>query len=265
MSDHPIDPDVLISLATAALTRAEADAAAPDTKLIFRSEWRPTPRTRNSTSHPPVAPGAARSFSWASFFKDQLSHLQQVQPLPSPGLPTKLTFPSASGSASTSAPRPRLPAVSAPELPLRPGRMLTPPPGLEENAVAKLLERNKDVFNEALNHPFPRALGEGTASLDGFRYYMIQDKLYLETCARLKMKAVAAAPNFKDVEAFDSRHKASLEYVKKLKETCVTMLGIPEDIMESTPRSVQLDTTEHFYKNTLRDEDALLAFVLICF
>ena len=50
-----------------------------------------------------------------------------------------------------------------------------PPPQLQlqEDAVAELLKKNEDVFDEVINHPFPRALGKGTASLDGFRYYMI--------------------------------------------------------------------------------------------
>ena len=32
---------------------------------------------------------------------------------------------------------------------------------------------NDDVFDRLINHPFPQALGDGSASLDGFRYYMI--------------------------------------------------------------------------------------------
>ncbi|KAJ7774005.1 hypothetical protein B0H16DRAFT_1450820 [Mycena metata] len=73
------------------------------------------------------------------------------------------------------------------------------------------------------------------------------------------MTAVPAAPNFEDVEAFDLRHRSSLEYIKKLQETCVTTLGIPESIIKATRRSGQLDITEHFYKNTLQRDNALLA------
>ncbi|KAF8130063.1 hypothetical protein K438DRAFT_1788813 [Mycena galopus ATCC 62051] len=185
MSDHPIDPrEVLISLTTAALTAAEADAAAcaqslrPDAGLIFRPEWRPTPRARSSTSQP-----LGRI--------DRPGHpLSEIKGLV-PGF-SKINFSS------------------------HPGRM-------QNDAVAELV-KNQDVFDEVLNHPFPQALRKGIASLGGFRYYMIQDKLYLETCARLKMNAVAASPTFADVETFEFRHKSSLEYVTKLKETCSSML-----------------------------------------
>ena len=90
--------------------------------------------------------------------------------------------------------------------------------------------------------------------------------MYLETCARIKMTAVAASPNFKDIETFEYRHKSSLESVKKLKEVCVNMLGLSESIIENTPRSVELDASENFYKGslTLRHEDATLGSVRIC-
>ena len=81
------------------------------------------------------------------------------------------------------------------------------------------------------------------------------------------MKAVAESPNFKDVEMFGVRHKSSIEYINELKEICVTMLGIPESTIETTPRSIELDRSENFYKDylALRREDALLGFVSIAF
>ncbi|KAJ7796428.1 hypothetical protein B0H14DRAFT_3158061 [Mycena olivaceomarginata] len=239
MSDHPIDPrDVLISLVTAALTAAEADAAAPDTGLIFRPEWRPEPRTRGSMSQPSGTPG-----------------LQQDQPLLSPDPLAQRTPAPEYAPPPVSVSVPPLPATSTPASP--------PQPQLQEDAVAELLKKNQDVFDKVINHPFPRAFGDGTASLDGFRYYMIQDKMYLETCARLKMMAVAASPEYEALEIFSVRHKSSLEYVEKLKEICITMLGIPESTINATPRSVELDASECFYMACLRKEDALLGYYVV--
>ncbi|KAF8145103.1 hypothetical protein K438DRAFT_1992151 [Mycena galopus ATCC 62051] len=271
MSNYPIDPrDILISLVAAALTAAEADAAASDAGLKFRPEWRPTPRTRSSMILPEDTAGVVdQSSFWSSFPRNHLyrsgRQLQQDQPLLPPSPPAKPTPPSASAAPPpyTSVPPP--PAASVSTLPLPPGPLPPPQPQPQEEAVAELLKRNQDVFDEVINHPFPQALGKGTASLDGFRYYMIQDMFYLETCARLKMNAVASSPNFADIETFEFRHKSSIEYVKKLKEICITMLGIPESTIKTTPRSVQLDTSERFYKDCLRNEDALLAFVCIFF
>ena len=46
------------------------------------------------------------------------------------------------------------------------------------DAVAILRNRNQDVYDQILNHPFPKALGNGTASLDGFRYFMVVGHLF---------------------------------------------------------------------------------------
>ena len=39
--------------------------------------------------------------------------------------------------------------------------------------VDRLLQNNKDVYDKLIDHPFPKSLGDGSASLDGFRYYLI--------------------------------------------------------------------------------------------
>ncbi|KAF8133163.1 hypothetical protein K438DRAFT_1998216 [Mycena galopus ATCC 62051] len=162
MSDHPIDPrDVLISLATAALTAAEADAGAPGAELVFRPEWRPTPRARSSTCRPQGIPAANQSSSWLSFTRNELSRygqLQEDQPLVAPDAHAKRTLPSpyASPPVSTSVP--------------------PPPPALSKDAVAELLKKNQDVFNEVINHPFPQALDKGLQSPTPFQ--IIPDGTY---------------------------------------------------------------------------------------
>jgi len=79
------------------------------------------------------------------------------------------------------------------------------------------------------------------------------------------MKAVSEAPDFNEVKTFGARHKSSIEYAQKLEETCITMLGIPESTIKATPRSVELERSENFYKDylSLRREDALLGSVSI--
>ena len=162
--------------------------ARPNSGLIFRPEWRPELRTRSSASGPQGTSGYAlfnslrylfalrrftranQSSSWLSRIKNELSRagllLQQDQPPLLPGPPPKPAPP----SPSTSGPPPR--AASEPASPL-PRRLAPPTSQLQEDAVEELLKKNKDVFDEVINHPFPQALGKGTASLDGFRYYMI--------------------------------------------------------------------------------------------
>ncbi|KAJ7213938.1 hypothetical protein GGX14DRAFT_444650, partial [Mycena pura] len=249
--------DDLISIVAAALTATDADARdRPDAGLIFRPEWRPTPRTRSSPSQLQGTPAANQSWSLLGLIRQWSQgstgpQPQQDQPVLPPGPPRERT------PQSASAPPPRSTSEYL-RLDLNFKRM---PSQYYSSGTRMRLTKLENIYR------FPRALGDGTASLDGFRYYMIQDKLYLETCARLKMIAVAASPDVEDVKTFGSRHKSSLEYIQKLQDICVTMLGIPVSTITSTQPSVQLDTSERFYKETLRlaNDDVLLAFVLIRF
>ncbi|KAJ7744664.1 hypothetical protein B0H16DRAFT_1559768 [Mycena metata] len=141
------------------------------------------------------------------------------------------------------------------------GHTLPPQPQIQEGAVAELLEKNQDVFDKVLNHPFPQAFGKGSASLDGFRHYMIQDWLYLKTCTQLKFLALGTVTYGEEVEGFDVRYK--VEYSNKLAEICGTMLGITKSTMEATMPSTELDTTEKFYRKALQSDKAWLGYYVV--
>ncbi|KAF8201902.1 hypothetical protein K438DRAFT_1758169 [Mycena galopus ATCC 62051] len=223
MSAYPMDPrDVLISLVTAALTAAEADAAecaqfpitSQDAHVHLLDRMLDLYFALSGIPHPEL-----KVLSWTSVLINQLS----PPPLLSASPP----------SASTSVPSPPVATASMPASLLSPGH---------EDAVTELLKKNQDVFDKVINHPFPRALGKGTASL--------------------------GLPILHDyIETFEFHHKSSIEYVKKLKEICITMLGIPEstvNTLNTPPRSAELDAREHFYKVALGNEEkALLGYYVV--
>ncbi|KAJ7744662.1 hypothetical protein B0H16DRAFT_1559759 [Mycena metata] len=218
--------DEPISIAAAALAEAEADAAAPNSKLVFDPECR-----------------LGRVRSWASIARNQ-PPLQHNQPLPTPSA-------YAPESPSSTATMPTSPSS---------GHTLPPQPQIQ-GAVAELLEKNQDVFDRVLNHPFPQAFGKGSASLDGFRHYMIANWLYLKTCTQLKFLALGTAAYGEEVEGFDVRYK--VEYSNKLAEICGTMLGITKSAMEATMPSTELDTTEQFYRKALQSDKAWLGYYVV--
>ena len=43
----------------------------------------------------------------------------------------------------------------------------------------KLLEAAKDIWAEYNTHPFVKGIGDGSLDKEKFKYYMIQDYLYL--------------------------------------------------------------------------------------
>lgn len=246
MDDLEEIEEVLVSLVSAALTAAKADAARTG-EFTWDPAWEPTPRTRKTTR-------PRQSSSWLREFI--LSRL-----------PADLSEPLRSQQAPPAPPPSGAPPASAPPPSHSRGAAFPAPPSVQaepqENLVDKLVEENRDAYTELINHTFPRALGDGSAPLDGFRYYMIQDTLYLEICARLKMSAVARAPTFEDIKNFIPRHQSSLEYVRKSKETLVTKLGVPEKIIDSTKPSKELEASEEFYVTYLQKDDPYFAYYII--
>ncbi|KAJ7842386.1 hypothetical protein B0H14DRAFT_2586401 [Mycena olivaceomarginata] len=255
MSTHSLDREEIVSLASAALTEAVADAAAPDSGLIFRDEWSPETRTRGGSAPRGNQP------SWAELATTPRPPGSQI-----PGYEPTQRFPG-SQHAGREAPglhaQPTPPSTFAP----RPASTSGLPPELEDLAgpAAELVARNQDLFDAVINHPFPRAFGTGTASLDGFRYYMVQDMLYLPTCTRIKLTAAGSLkdPDWDKVVAFGDRHNSSLRSVEKTKEICLNLLGIPETVIGTTARSAQLKEIDEFYTTTVQDKDANLAYFVV--
>lgn len=246
MDDLEEIEEVLVSLVSAALTAAKADAAKTG-ELTWDPGWEPTPRTRKTT-RPRQSSSWLREFILSRLPADLSEPLrpQQAQPAPPPSEAPPASAPPPSHSRGAAFPAP--PSVQAEP---------------QENVVDKLVEENRDVYTELIDHTFPQALGNGSAPLDGFRYYMIQDTLYLEICARLKMSAIARAPTFEEVKNFIPRHQKSLEYVRASKETLVTKLGVPEKTVDSTKPSKELEASEEFYVTYLQKDDPYFAYYII--
>jgi len=136
--------------------------------LIFRDEWKPTPRTRDRKS---------TTQSWFIPMLENLNWIELLRSMQDP-FTTASTEPEPEpASDSESAPSASAPSASARSTSARPSAATESssqaPPQPKEKPVDKLLKDNEDVYKRLVNHPFPRALGDGTASLDGFRYYMI--------------------------------------------------------------------------------------------
>lgn len=155
-------------------------------QIIFRKEWEPTRRFRvvSREENKPrwkifveTAVTAARVISGFESPQPQknqpstsstpLHDLAPSTPAPAPvPAPTPAPAPApAPASAPVPAPAPlAAPATAAVVVPAQAQQLLP---------VEQLLDYNKDVYNQLIEHPFPKSLGGGTASLDGFRYYLI--------------------------------------------------------------------------------------------
>ncbi|MGL5314043.1 MAG: thiaminase II [Peptostreptococcaceae bacterium] len=74
-----------------------------------------------------------------------------------------------------------------------------------------LFERNKDIWEGYLNHPFIKEIGKGTLPKEKFLSYLIQDYLYLKEFVRVFAMGVVKSNTIQEMKLFDSGIGGSIE------------------------------------------------------
>ncbi|KAF9009637.1 hypothetical protein BDQ17DRAFT_1421802 [Cyathus striatus] len=152
---------------------------------------------------------------------------------------------------------PRLPASEIPELT---SDIETNTPHLhcvtreESPFIYALIQEHIGIWNQLITHPFPRQLADGSASLDQFRYYMIQDILYLQGSVRDKMMTAVQA-DFSMLEAVAQKLPSSIKYCHDVKDICIYDLGVPEEVIDCTEESGIVKESRNFHFSVARNDD----------
>ena len=63
----------------------------------------------------------------------------------------------------------------------------------------KLFERGEKVWPRYLCHPFVTQMAEGTLPAEKFRYYMLQDYLYLKDYVKIFAAIIQKADDFEQI------------------------------------------------------------------
>ena len=90
----------------------------------------------------------------------------------------------------------------------------------------QLQEQAQPIWQAIFNHPFLRAIKDGSLPPEAFRYYLTQDYLYLEGFARTVALALAKAPDSQTLEELSHRVLTPIErplHHRLLAEAGVTM------------------------------------------
>jgi thiaminase/transcriptional activator TenA len=101
----------------------------------------------------------------------------------------------------------------------------------------ELWEAAAPIYESILSHPFVTELVEGSLQQDRFRFYLIQDALYLSEFARVLNLAAAHAPKDEWVVTFSEHAKAILLGERLLHEDFFKEWGLSEEAVYSKPMS----------------------------
>jgi thiaminase/transcriptional activator TenA len=93
----------------------------------------------------------------------------------------------------------------------------------------------ESVFGAIVGHPFIVGLTDGSLGREAFRFYVVQDALYLREFARALAVTGARAPGEDDVVMFCRHATGALEVERALHEGLFRDLGLGERKVAATP------------------------------
>jgi thiaminase/transcriptional activator TenA len=91
------------------------------------------------------------------------------------------------------------------------------------------------IYGAILEHPFVRGLTDGTLARESFRFYAVQDALYLREFARALSVAAARAPADDWIIMFNEHAATALRVERALHEGFFREFGLTPEAVAATP------------------------------
>jgi len=129
----------------------------------------------------------------------------------------------------------------------------------------RMLGAAAEIWKKYNEHPFVLGIQDGTLDKDKFRYYMIQDYLYLEDYAKTFAVGVAKAKSLKTANLF-AKYINVMNGELNVHKGYFAKLNITQEEINSTPRSLDnLSYTSYMLRVAYEEGEAeILAAVLAC-
>ena len=130
----------------------------------------------------------------------------------------------------------------------------------------RFLARSRDLWEAYLEHPFVRGIADGSLDEDKFRYYMIQDYLYLVEYARVFALGVAKARDMDSMRLFAGYVGQILDGEMEIHRAYMKRLGIdPEDAERAAPALDNRSYTSYMLNVAFSEgPEAIMASILSC-
>lgn len=99
---------------------------------------------------------------------------------------------------------------------------------MKPSVSSRLHQAAASIWEDCLNHPFVKGIGDGTLSVEKFQYFMLQDYLYLFDYARVFALGVVKARDPELMRTFAGNVDAILNGEMKIHRAYMERLGISE-------------------------------------
>jgi thiaminase/transcriptional activator TenA len=138
---------------------------------------------------------------------------------------------------------------------------------LRKGFTGELWRSIEGVYAEILAHPFLTGLTDGTLAEERFRFYVLQDALYLREYARALSLAGVRSPDEGVLVMFNEHSAGAITVERSLHEGFLTDLGVAQEEAEATEASPTTLAYTSFLLRTaaLGDYPEVLGAVLPCY
>lgn len=129
----------------------------------------------------------------------------------------------------------------------------------------RLLAATAEIWKAYNEHPFVLGIQNGTLEKEKFRYYIIQDYLYLEDYAKTFAVGVAKAKSLEMANLF-AKYISVMNGELDVHNGYLARLGVTQEEIVSTPRSLDhLSYTSYMLRVAYEEGEAeILAAILSC-
>lgn len=110
----------------------------------------------------------------------------------------------------------------------------------------RLYESVKDIWQSYYTHPFVRGIGDGTLDVDKFKFYMIQDYLYLLDYAKVYALGVVKADTEEVMQGFSSMVNNILNGEMSIHRSYMKRLGITSEEVKNAKTSLSNTSYTHY-------------------
>ncbi len=130
----------------------------------------------------------------------------------------------------------------------------------------RLLDAAKDIWAEYNKHSFVLGLQDGTLDREKFRYYIIQDYLYLEEYAKVFAVGIAKAKSPETLQLFSKYVTLLTEGEMDIHRGYMGKFAVSREELEATPRTLDnLSYTSYMLRVAYEEGEAeILAAILSC-
>lgn len=130
----------------------------------------------------------------------------------------------------------------------------------------RLLSAAKEIWDAYNEHPFVLGIQDGTLNQEKFRYYIIQDYLYLEEYAKIFALGIAKAKSPETISLFSKYVTLLTEGEMDIHRGYMGKFAVSREELEATPRALDnLSYTSYMLRVAYEEGEAeVLAAILSC-